>query len=234
MGFAELGIGLDDGGISGWARPGWLGVALGSRGRSGAVADVAPSAADLAMDRYARGEDDAFPELYDLLAPRLLGYLTRQTRDVARAEDLVQQTLLRIHRARGRFLAGGAVVPWAMAIARRLLIDDLRHRRGDSASRSLDDESFFEPADPAPTATELVAASQLLVRIRQELAKLPETQREAFALIKEEELSLAEAAAVLGTTVTAVKLRAHRAYLALREALGDLAPDLPGEKGDRS
>jgi RNA polymerase sigma-70 factor (ECF subfamily) len=193
------------------------------------VPDVAPSAADLAMDRYARGEDDAFAELYDLLVPRLLGYLTRQTRDVARAEDLVQQTLLRIHRARGRFLAGGAVVPWAMAIARRLLIDDLRHRRGDKASRSLDDEPMLEPADPSPTALELVAASQLLARIQQELAKLPESQREAFELIKQDGLSLAEAAAVLGTTVTAVKLRAHRAYLALREALGDLAPDLPKE-----
>jgi RNA polymerase sigma-70 factor (ECF subfamily) len=185
------------------------------------------------MDRYARGEDAAFGELYDLLAPRLLGYLTRQTRDVGRAEDLVQQTLLRIHRARGRFLAGGAVLPWAMAIARRLLIDDLRHRRGDRASRSLEDEPNLEPADPAPTAVDLVVASQLLARVRRELANLPDSQREAFELIKEDGLSLAEAAAVLGTTVTAVKLRAHRAYLALREALGDLAPDLPSDGGTR-
>jgi RNA polymerase sigma-70 factor (ECF subfamily) len=197
--------------------------------RSGCVADVAPSAADLAMERYARGDDAAFAELYDLLAPRLIGYLTRQTRDTARAEDLVQQTLLRIHRARGRFLPGAAVFPWAVAIARRLLIDDLRRRRGDGGVRSLDDEPHLEPPDPAPTAVELVAAGELLARIRLELAKLPESQREAFELIKEDGLSLAEAAAVLGTTVTAVKLRAHRAYLALRKALGDLAPDLPPE-----
>jgi len=53
------------------------------------------------------------------------------------------------------------------------------------------------------------------------LAKLPQSQRQAFELIKNEGLSVAEAAQVLGTTVAAVKLRAHRAYEALRGALGD-------------
>ena len=205
------------------------------RGTSAPVTDaLAPdpspgSAADRAMERYARGDDAAFSELYDLLAPRLLRYLTRQTRNTARAEDVLQQTFLRIHRARGRFLAGAAVVPWAMAIARRLFIDDLRHR-DDRAARSLEDEPHLDPPDPAPSAVDLVVASELAARIRRELAKLPIAQREAFELIKQDGLSLAEAAGVLGTTVTAVKLRAHRAYQALRIALGedqDLAP-LPG------
>ncbi len=186
--------------------------------------DVAPSPADLAMERYARGEDAAFGELYDHLAPRLLRYLSRQTRNEARAEDLVQKTLLRIHRARGRFIPGAAVFPWAMAIARRLLIDDLRYRKSDRDARSLDDEPHLDPADQAPSAADLVSARQLAERIQRELAKLPPQQREAFELVKQEELSLADAAAVLGTTVTAVKLRAHRAYQALRLALGDLAP----------
>ena len=200
-----------------------------ARDRSVRVALVAPSAVDLAMDRYARGEDGAFSEVYDVLAPRLLRYLTRQTRDVARAEDLVQQTLLRIHRARGRFFPGAAVVPWAMAIARRLLIDDLRHRKDERLQRSLEDEPGADPADPAPTAVDLVVASELAARLRRELAKLPPAQREAFELIKQDGLTLAEAAAVLGTTVTAVKLRAHRAYQALRLALGDLSPGLVGD-----
>ena len=185
------------------------------------------SAADRAMERYACGEDAAFSELYDLIAPRLLGYLMRQTRDHARAEDLVQQTMLRIHRARGRFLPGAAVLPWAMAIARRLLIDELRRGKGDRVVQSADPDWQPDVPDGAPTAVELVEASQLGARLRAELAKLPDNQREAFELIKEEGLSLAEAAAVLGTTVTAVKLRAHRAYLALRVALGDLAPGKP-------
>jgi RNA polymerase sigma-70 factor (ECF subfamily) len=178
------------------------------------------------MDRYARGDDAAFSELYDLLAPRLLRYLTRQTGNAARAEDLVQQTLLRIHRARGRFHLGAAVVPWALAIARRLLIDDLRYRKGDRLARSLEEEPGADVPDRAPSAEGLLAAAELQDRLNRELAKLPPPQREAFELLKNEELSLAEAAAVLGTTVTAVKLRAHRAYVTLREALGDLAPEV--------
>jgi RNA polymerase sigma-70 factor (ECF subfamily) len=202
-----------------------------ARDMSRDVPDALPSPADLAMDRYARGEDAAFAELYDLLAPRLLRHLTRQTRSDARAEDIVQKTFLRIHRARGRFLPGAAVVPWAMAIARRLLIDEIRSRSSERLARSLDDDPYLEPADESPSATDLVAAQELSRRIQRELAKLPASQREAFELVKQDELSLAEAAAVLGTTVTAVKLRAHRAYLALRAALSDLA-DLGADPSD--
>ncbi len=79
------------------------------------------SPATSAMDRYAQGDDAAFSELYDALAPRLYGYLLRQTRNNARAEDLTQQTFLQMHCARGRFVRGADVVPWAFAIARRLL-----------------------------------------------------------------------------------------------------------------
>ena len=67
------------------------------------------SPADAAMDRYAGGDDTAFSDLYDLLAPRLYGYFLRQTRDADLADDLTQQTLLKIHRARGQFLRGAAV-----------------------------------------------------------------------------------------------------------------------------
>ena len=74
--------------------------------------------ADSAMDRYASsGDAAAFSELYDLLAPRLCGYLLRQTRDRVLTEDLLQQTMLQIHHARGRFIRGARVVPWAFAIA---------------------------------------------------------------------------------------------------------------------
>src|SRR5438105_9007550 len=95
---------------------------------------------DAAMDRYARGEDAAFVEVYDHLAPRLQAYLMRQTRDAARAEDCMQQTMLQIHRARGRFLPGARVLPWAFAIARRLLID-MHRRTGREVLAKNDDES---------------------------------------------------------------------------------------------
>src|SRR5262249_33335967 len=172
------------------------------------------------MARYAAGDDAAFGELYDALAPRLYGYLLRQTRNNARAEDLVQQTFLQMHCARGRFIPAADVVPWAFAIARRLLIDGMR-RSGREVSLELREEEGAPP--PIATALqqdEVVHSKELATSIERELARLPESHREAFALIKQEGLSFAEAAEVLGTTVSAVKLRAHRTYQALREALG--------------
>lgn len=171
---------------------------------------------DLAMERYARGDEAAFAEVYDALAPRLYAFLLRQTRSEARAKDVLQQTMLKIHLARGTFIDGAAVLPWAYAIARRLWIDQTRRGRREVSA---------EPDADAP-ATDQIApddaayAGELGARIRNALAKLPENQRVAFQLVKEEELTIAEAAAVLGASESAVKLRAHRAYLALREELG--------------
>jgi RNA polymerase sigma-70 factor (ECF subfamily) len=192
-------------------------------GRENVTADRSTdAAADAAMDRYAAGDVDAFAALYDLLAPRLYGFLLRQTRNPARAEDLVQQTLLQMHCARGRFIRGAPVTPWAFAIARRLLIDETRKNRLDGA-RTSDPEGSraFENAVAGDLpADEQVQSTQLARMIRRELDRLPEAQRVAFELVKHEGLSHAEAADVLGTTVAAVKLRAHRTYEALRAALG--------------
>jgi RNA polymerase sigma-70 factor (ECF subfamily) len=179
------------------------------------------SRADEAMDRYAVGEDAAFAELYDLLAPRLYGYLLRQTRERARAEDLVQQTFFHMHKARGRFIRGAEVTPWAFAIARRLLIDGVRRSKREVLSSDGKDAQEDEAA-PNDAADDVVYGKELAGRIQKELQRLPETQRVAFELVKQEGLSLAEAAEVLGTTVTAVKLRAHRAYEALRVVLGEI------------
>ena len=195
-----------------------------------------PSAAlDAAMDRYARGEDAAFEEVYDGLAPRLQSFLLRYTHDRARAEDVVQQTMLQIHRARGRFILGGQVVPWAFAIARRLLIDT--HRRGSRevlAPTSDDSLTQLLAAVDAP-ADDVAIAKEVATRLSEELARLPENQRVAFELIKQDGLSVAEAAQVLGTTVAAVKLRAHRAYEAMRAVLADLgASDARDDKRGQS
>jgi RNA polymerase sigma-70 factor (ECF subfamily) len=189
---------------------------------------------DAAMDRYARGEDAAFPELYDALAPRLYGYLLRQTRDSSKAEDVVQQTMLQIHRARGRFLQGAEVLPWAFAIARRLLIDQHRRRRKEVLSPSDDDSAVSLLVALDAPADDVASAKELAARIDRELQKLPENQRVAFELIKQEGLSVAEAAEVLGTTVAAVKLRAHRAYETLREALAELREPQEQQKVRRS
>ena len=194
-------------------------------------ADPASALLDAAMDRYARGDDSAFEEIYDGLAPRRQSFLLRYTQDRARAEDVVQQTMLQIHRARGRFTLGGQVVPWAFAIARRLLID--QHRRGgrEVLAPSGDDNltQLLEAVDAR--ADDVVIAKEVAGKLADELARLPENQRVAFELIKQDGLSVAEAAQVLGTTVAAVKLRAHRAYEAMRAVLTTLG--IEDDKHDR-
>src|SRR5215475_1550745 len=182
--------------------------------------------ANAAMERYARGEDQAFSELYDSLAPRLRRYLLRSSRDPGAADDLLQQTMLQIHRARGRFIAGAEVLPWAFAIARHLFIDSVRRRRHEWRTISLEtgghEAGAVETAADQHGADELIDSGRLVRALEAELRRLPARHRAAFELIKNEGLSIREAAAVLGTTPTAVKLRAHRAYVALRSALGDV------------
>jgi RNA polymerase sigma-70 factor (ECF subfamily) len=173
------------------------------------------------MDRYADGDESAFGEVYDLLAPRLYAFFVRQTGDPARAEDLVQQTLLQMCGARQAYTKNSDVVPWAFAIGRRLLIDSRRRTKkevlfataeDDAAALDLKVERFSVPEGLAMTR-------ELAVRAEEELERMPESHREAYMLVKQEGLSVAQAAEVLGTTSTAVKLRAHRAYEALRAVL---------------
>jgi RNA polymerase sigma-70 factor (ECF subfamily) len=177
-----------------------------------------PTDADRAMERYAEGDDEAFAALYDALAPRLYGYLVRQTRDAPRAEDLLQQTMLNIHLARDRFIRGAEVAPWAFAIARRLFIDS--QRRGKREVLAVDGDMDAGPSS-APSPDDMLRADDLSQTVDRVLRRLPPAQREAFELLKRDGLSVAQAAQVLGTTVSAVKLRAHRAYEALRRVLDE-------------
>jgi RNA polymerase sigma-70 factor (ECF subfamily) len=178
-------------------------------------------AASAAMDRYAAGNEGAFSELYDLLAPKLSSFLLRRARDAAWTEDLVQQTFLQMHCARRHFAAGASVAPWAFAIARRLFIDGLRkgNREGQRVVDPGDDGS--ETAAPDASPERITARRRLTRRMSEELARVSERDRAAFELVQYDGLSMAEAAEVLGISANAVKLRAFRAYEALRATLGE-------------
>ncbi len=186
-----------------------------------AEARTSDAAADHAMDRYASGDDGAFSELYDLLAPRLFAFLVRATRSHCEAEDLVQQTMLKMHCARGRFIRGAGVVPWAFSIARRLVIDRARRTkvRGTAADQGDPTDVLAQLAALDLAADEVVHSKSLGKLIQEELSRLPPGNRLAFELVKQDGLTHAEAAKVLGTTVMAVKLRTHRSCAALRAAL---------------
>jgi RNA polymerase sigma-70 factor (ECF subfamily) len=179
---------------------------------------------DAAMERYARGDDAAFPELYRQAAPRLRGFLVRLCGDPGLADDLGQEALIRVHRARGSFDPGAAALPWMFAIARNVFLD---HTRQAHVRRTAHDagEGAAERSEPLAAADtrgdETLAAKEMLGIVRDTLAKLPVLQREAFVLLRFEGMSVAEAAQVLGATEGAVKVRAFRAYEALRAALGE-------------
>ncbi len=164
--------------------------------------------ASAAMHRYADGDDAAFDVLYDLLKPRLASFLARRLPTCDRAEELLQETFLLMIRSRGHFACGASVTPWAYAIARRLVIDDLR-RRG-CAPRIVNEEAAPEPESRDVPADEVLAHRRLVGAIERELATLPEAQREAFELVHHEGLSVPDTAEVLGTTEMAVRLRLHR------------------------
>ena len=174
------------------------------------------------MDRYAAGDDEAFAELYDLLAPRLHNYLRRQTRDAGRAEDLLHETMLQIHRNRGRFIRGAEVTPWAFAIARRFLIDSIR---AEERRRRIATGVAAQPAPMPPLTDELVESARAALRLEAEIARLPDKQRTAYEMVRKDGLSLREAAQVLGTSINAVKLRIHRTYAKLHSAMSGVTED---------
>lgn len=173
------------------------------------------SRADQAMERYADGDDRAFGVLYDELAPRIHRFALRETRSHSAADDTVQQVLLQIHSARARFIRGAAVLPWAYAIARRLVIDGRRHAARWGAA---DGDGPVEPTDGGMSADDLLARRRREAELERDLRFLPEKQREAFSMVKLEGLSIADTAGVLGITESNVKVRVHRAAEALRTA----------------
>jgi RNA polymerase sigma-70 factor (ECF subfamily) len=184
--------------------------------------------ASAAMHRYACGDDASFEELYDLLKPRLHAFLLRRVRPAERAEELLHETFLLLIRARGHFMPGASVTPWAYAIARRLVIDDIRQRA--RCAKVMDEEAGLraEPESQELPTDELVGRRRFMRSIAQELSQLPEMQREAFELVHRDGLSVAEAAEVLGATEMAVRLRIHRANEALRDRLGQAFREMFG------
>jgi len=172
---------------------------------------------DAIMERCATGDDGAFDELYRRGAQRVRGFLIRLSSDAALADDLTQETFVRIHRARGNFASGAAALPWMFAIARNAFLD---HARRETVRRSSSAKLVQSPEAAKDTqGDEVLAGREMLDVVRDTLERLPMLQRDAFVLIRFEGLSVSEAAQILGASEAAVKVRAFRAYEALRAAL---------------
>jgi RNA polymerase sigma-70 factor, ECF subfamily len=189
---------------------------LASRSTHRLSSAVLQDAEDRAMERYGNGDEEAFAAVYAVVGPRVRAFLRRRLRDDEVASDLAQQTFLQMHRARTTFAPGARVLPWALSIAARLAIDHLRvgKRRLHDRLDSVEDGEIGAHCDDG-----LLEARDLADRLQRKLNRLPASQRAAFELMRFDGLSHADAARALGTTVPAVKLRAHRAYVSLRAAV---------------
>jgi RNA polymerase sigma-70 factor, ECF subfamily len=180
--------------------------------------DPARDPMDLAMDRYADGEEAAFAELFAGLGPRLRGFLRRLTGAADLADDLLQETFLRMHAARGGFARGRPVLPWAYAIARNCYISHTRSARArlDRASGELAGEG---PATAVGTAEQHGIARQMAEAVERALQGMTTARREAFVMLRYEGLSVATAAQIAGVSEGALKIRAFHAYEIIRSAL---------------
>jgi RNA polymerase sigma-70 factor (ECF subfamily) len=176
------------------------------------------------LGRYCDGDGAAFHELYDWLAPRILGYLTGLCSDRATAEDLLQLTFLKLHQARSVYVRGANPIPWIYTIAHRTCLDELRQRRRAKVVLMREPAALPEirahVTGTAETAMTVESTDGSMAVVMGALAGLPDNQRDALLLTKVHGRSLAEAAAITGTTVGAVKLRIHRGYTTLRKVLG--------------
>ncbi len=176
------------------------------------------------MARYCDGDASAFRELYAAVSPRLYGYLVKMSRSRALADDLLQQTFLKVHRARAAYVRGADPLPWIYSIAHRTFIDEVRKGKRAKVNVGDGDDLPEIAADIGGNALDATdeprVDSELLASTLDALAGLPEQQREAVVLTKLEGKSVAEAAEIAGTSVGAMKVRAHRGYEALRKLLG--------------
>jgi RNA polymerase sigma factor (sigma-70 family) len=170
----------------------------------------APSRLAACMAGAQAGDQAAYRELLEAVQPMVYRYVRKRLRTDAAAEDVTQDTLLTMHRVRATYEPARPFEPWLFAIARSRLIDHLRRSRRISAVEVLTDKLPETPAS-LPLADGQVAFELL--------EQLPASQREAFFMLKLEGLSTEEAAARAGVSVSALKVRAHRAYKALRKAL---------------
>ena len=167
------------------------------------------------MQRYQQADSTAATLLAERLSGKLYRYFLAQVRDPALAEDLLQDSWLRIHKSRHTYRPGEPLLPWVFAIARRVQVD--RYRKSKRIERHEVQRDFVEDI---PALTPQESATDALPDLAELLKTLPPQQRETVLLLKVSGLSLEEVSRATGVSVGAVKQRAHRAYTNLRRLFG--------------
>jgi RNA polymerase sigma-70 factor (ECF subfamily) len=179
---------------------------------------------DAAVLQLRRGDPDALSTLMARYQHRIYRYLLRLVRQPADAEDLFQQTWIRVAEKIRSFDTSRNFDAWLFALARNLALDHLRRRRPSSLEESPRGDSpedtmvsRLSSADPGPF--EQLLARERAGRLAVALEILPLNYREVLTLRFEEEMKIEEIAQVLATPVATVKSRLYRSLAQLRQIL---------------
>lgn len=177
------------------------------------------------MERLAAGHDAALNDLMERHATAVFHFLCRMLNDEEDANDLAQETFVRVFRARETFRPAEKFSAWLFTIAANLARNHIRWRTRHP-NVSLDAEtgaaeqslaSTLPSPDSAPG--EQLLAAERTAAVRAAVGQLPADLREAIVLCEWEEKSIAEAARILDATPKAVESRCYRARQILRERL---------------
>lgn len=175
------------------------------------------------MLRVKRGEAEAFATLVEKYRQAVLNFASRIVRDQTEAEDLAQATFVQVWKSAARYELSAKFTTWLFTIARNLCLNELR-RRSRHPADSLDETFADDDESPlrqvpdrktAPAPDDLLHG-ELIAKVEQVLAQLPESQRTALLLHEREELSYEEIGTVVGCSLPAVKSLIHRARETLK------------------
>ncbi|WBQ02272.1 sigma-70 family RNA polymerase sigma factor [Kribbella sp. CA-293567] len=178
----------------------------------------AGSPADL-MARVARGDSEAFAELYDLMAPRVYGLIRRVLRNPAQSEEVTQEVMVEIWRTATRYDADrGSLTSWVLTMAHRRAIDRVRSEQSSS-----DREQAVAAASSTTEydeVAETVTANLEVEQVRHCLSSLTELQRESVTLAYYGGYSYREVAELLDAKLATIKARMRDGLIRLRDCLG--------------
>ncbi len=171
------------------------------------------------------GDPEAFERLMSEMEPMVWRICWHYTGDRENASDCGQEAMIRVWRSLRDFREDCAFESWVYRIAANCCLDWGR-KAGRRRETSLEEmaEAGYDPADPAPGTEEEALRRDEHARLRQEIAELPEEQRDALVLTQLEGKSYEETAALLGGSPGTVKSRVNRARSRLREIFREEEP----------
>jgi len=187
------------------------------------------------MERLAAGQDAGLDGLMDRYGQRLLRYLVRLVRDEHEAEEIAQETFVRVYRNRARFDARHRFSSWIYSITTNLARDHLRRRQRrpevplTHEDAEPGDSQGSDARDPAGDPRESLVAQETSDFVRNAIFSLPEDLRIPLVLSEYDDLTHAEIGEVLECTSKAVEMRLYRARQTLRTRLAPLLTNSPNE-----